>query len=138
VKFTPAFKTVFWTTIVGLYLSGLGTWILQNWFYSDVGYGLQRREQTTTWLHTHSVAGLFFIGMFGYLIHSHVEMGLKQRRKIKTGLLVLTTMSILVVSVPGIFYLTLEPWKGWVSCIHTYVGLAMVIPVLAHLVRFTR
>ncbi len=132
-KFGPIFKSIFWPVVLALYFSGLATWILQNWFWSPTEYGDQPRTEAATLLHLHGVVGLAFIGVFGYLLRAHVETGLKERMKVKSGVAMLLGLSLVLLTVPGLYYLVDESFKHLASVLHTYLGLFLFLPLILHL-----
>ena len=71
-KLERRFKLLlFWTSAI-LYATGLAAWALASRFQRDQGYGLEPSPLRPWALHAHSVAGLVFIGLFGYLCHAHI------------------------------------------------------------------
>ena len=134
-KLTKRFKTAFYPTLLGLYATGVGTWIYGKWFSIDRGYGLEANPTGITLLHVHSVIGLWFLLTFGYLWHCHIERAWKSRKKRTSGVMLLTPILLLFITVPGLFYLTDEKLKEFTSAVHTYVGLFVALPFFFHFLR---
>jgi hypothetical protein len=132
-KFSKTFKLIFFTTVIGLYLTGLIVWILDRWGKVDHGFGPEPTAAQIWLLKSHSIVGLIFFVIFGYLIHSHIRPALWVERKIKSGFSILGPTVLLMLTVPGLFYLTDDNQKHMVALIHTYVGLAILLPFLVHL-----
>jgi hypothetical protein len=133
VKISSQFKLVLFATCFLVYFSGLGTWILGRWFQVDQGMGPEPLSAHLTLLHSHSVVSLWFLMVFGYLFHSHVLKGWKAKLKLQSGLVLLSPMVFLIVTVPFLFYLSDEAWKNRVAVMHTYVGLLLIVPFFVHL-----
>ena len=86
----------------------------------------------TYWLQLHSVIGLWFLALFGYLFHSHVRPAWRRRRKLKTGTSFTAVLIFLCATVPGIFYFSNEVLKNYTAAAHTYVGLFAIAFFLFH------
>ncbi len=126
------FKFILYSTLYGLYLTGLADWILQNWFKINLGFGVAPRPSAIWFLRTHAIFGLTFLMIFGYLIRTHIQPGLRTRRQIVSGLLVLSPIVFLILTVPFLYYAGDESFKQIVAAVHTYVGLVLFLPFLLH------
>lgn len=131
-KFSRQMKFVLFTSLSTLYFSGVLVWALGHWFLTDNGFGPEPSAMRTFWLQIHSVIGLWFLALFGYLFHSHVRPAWRRRRKLKTGASLTAVLIFLCATVPGIFYLTNQIAKSYVAAAHTYVGLFAVVIFLIH------
>jgi hypothetical protein len=132
-KLEPRFKTVLLGTSAFLYMSGLAAWVFARWFLIDQGYGAEPSPFKAWALHSHSVAGFVFLGLFGYLWRAHVEPGLKHRKKKRSGLTLIAVLAVLFATVPLLFYLTGESARAWTAAVHTWLGAAVLAPFLYHL-----
>jgi hypothetical protein len=133
-KLSRGFKALLLWTSAFLYLTGLAVWLLATRLQTDNGYGgFEPSPWKATTLHAHSIAGLAFLGLFGYLVSVHVEPGLKQRKKKRSGLTLLVVFGILFLTVPFLFYATGETARAWTAAVHTWLGAALLAPLLFHL-----
>lgn len=131
-KFSRGLKFIVLSTLGLLYLSGAVTWVMSNWFLHDEGFGPQVSPFRVWWLEIHSIIGLFFMVVFGYLLHSHVRPSWMRQRRVPSGVTLTAGIILLMVSVPFLFYLANEEWKAWVGWAHTYFGLVMAAPFIWH------
>jgi hypothetical protein len=132
-KLGRRFKAALLWTSALLYITGIAAKVLATHFQTDLGYGLEPSPLKPWFLHAHSVAGLLFLVLFGYLWHAHVEPGLAQRKKKRSGLTLLAALAVLFLTVPLLFYLTGESARAWIAAIHTWLGAALLAPFLFHL-----
>ena len=132
-KIKIRFKIVLYLTLFLLYLTGLLVWTTKTFFVVDTGFGPEPPGTTIWYLRLHSIISLWFLIIFGYLYRSHIQPGLKSSRKKLSGVSLLILISIVIATVPGIFYITNEPLKNQVSWIHTYLGLSLVGFFFLHL-----
>ena len=125
-------RTLLWTSGL-LYVTGVAVWILAKWFSVDEGYGPQPSPWRPAALHAHSIAGLFFLALFGYLWSAHIEPGLKQRKKKRSGVILLACFVILFLTVPVLFYAVGETARAWTAFVHTWLGAILLAPFVFHL-----
>ncbi len=132
-KISRRFKTVLYTSLAALYFPGAVTWVLQTWFKIDRGFGPEPIWQEMWALRMHSIAGLWFLMVFGYLVNSHVIPAWHNGLKLKSGVTLFITIAILIGTVPCLFYLTADSSRTAVAYIHTYIGLLSLLPFVLHL-----
>ena len=77
-KLRPGFKLVLYVSLSLLYFSGAYVWAR--------GMAPDASRLTVSLLHFHSIISLWFLILFGYLWHSHIQKGLKARKKMKSGI----------------------------------------------------
>jgi hypothetical protein len=133
-KLGRTFKAVlFWCSGL-LYATGLAAWALASrYFQVDQGYGPEPSPLKPRFLHAHSVLGLAFLGVFGYLWHAHVEPGLKHKRKKQSGLALVIPSFVLFLTVPFLFYADNETARSAASFVHVWLGAILLAPFLFHL-----
>ena len=131
-------KSILYFVLFGLYGTGLIFWVLKTWVQKDYGLGPEMPHESIWFLQSHSVLGLGFLILFGYLIRSHVEKGLKAKKKTKSGLFLLSVFVILILTVPLLFYGSDEVQKNKVALFHTYLGIFLIVPFIVHLMTKLR
>ena len=132
-KLLQPFKTILWFTLVLLYGTGVLVYVLATWFQSDRGMGPEPSPWQLTSLQVHSITGLLFLIFFGYLWATHILPGWRRRRLRGTGALMTGVCIVLMLTVPILFYSTHEEFKNLTGLVHTYLGLASILPFLLHL-----
>ncbi len=116
-----------------LYATGFLVWVAKTFLQVDTGFGLEAPAATIWYLRSHSMISLWFLIIFGYLYRSHIQPGLNSSRKKISGLTFLIGIAIVIITVPGIFYITNDSVKNKVSWLHTYMGLALLGFFFIHL-----
>jgi len=132
-KLGRRFKTLLLACSALLYASGLAVWIAATLLWVDNGYGPEPSPWKAPLLHAHSVAGLVFLALFGYLWSAHVEPGLRQKKKRRSGLTMLGAFAVMFATVPPLFYATGEPTRAAAAAVHTWLGALLLAPFLLHL-----
>jgi hypothetical protein len=131
-KMTRRQKLILFTLSFLLYASGALAWILSKWFQINEGFGPTPSPWAATTLHGHGILSLFFIFLIGMIVESHVKKGWKAARKRKSGLFLLLPLFIVMLTVPGLYYLN-DGWlKVTVTQIHVFLGLALLLPAFLH------
>ena len=74
-KLRPGFKLVLYVSLSLLYFSGAYVWAR--------GMAPDASRLTVSLLHFHSIISLWFLILFGYLWHSHIQKGLKADDRVK-------------------------------------------------------
>jgi len=132
VKLGPRFKALLLWTSALLYITGIAVWLAAR-FPVQGEYGPEPSPLKPWFLHSHSVLGLFFLALFGYLWRDHVEPGLQRRKKKRSGLTLVAAIGILFATVPLLFYLTGDAPRAWTAAVHTWLGAILLAPFLYHL-----
>jgi len=133
VKLFQPFKGFFLSCMSALYVTGVVVFILGQFWQVDRGFGLEPSPWKLTFLQMHSIVGLFFMFLFGYLWATHITPGWRRRKKRGTGAAMTGVCIVLFLTVPFIFYATHEDLKAVSVWIHTYLGLVALLPFLYHL-----
>jgi hypothetical protein len=120
------------STLILMYFSGVITWVLTHWIKFNGGFGPEPTPLRTWWLDVHSIIGLFFMVLFGYLFHSHVRPSWRLRRRRRSGFVLTSGIVLLLLTVPALFYLSNEFAKSQIALFHTYLGLVMFLPFAVH------
>ncbi|HXT01209.1 MAG TPA: hypothetical protein VN915_11075 [Elusimicrobiota bacterium] len=132
-KLGPRFKALLlWTSAI-LYITGLAVWLIASRFQVQGEYGPEPSPLKLPILHAHSVAGLVFLVLFGYLWRDHVEPGLKRSKKKRSGLTLIAALAVLFATVPMLFYLTGDAPRAWTAAVHTWLGAILLAPFVYHL-----
>lgn len=131
-KYTHKFKILFFANSGLLLISGLLTFVFQNYFLINTDFGYDKNPLFICFLKTHGVSSIIVFLMIGYLIPTHIKPGLRKKKRLLSGLSLLTIVSLLMFSVPFLYYLNLESLKEIVSTIHWYLGLIMIPVFLWH------
>ena len=138
-RMTREFKIVFLTTCIVLYISGVAYFYFEHFVRVATDFGEDQSPYQALILHLHGIAGLLFLGLFGYLYATHVKPGLRGRARKLSGYMILTVVLILCFTVPGLYYLGSERLRALFSNVHTYLGLAVILPFFWHFIgRFEK
>lgn len=126
-------KAVIFVTLFVLYATGVLCWVLKKWFQIDRGFGPEPSPLAIWSLHFHSIVSFWFLGLFGYLVHSHMLPAWRAKQKLKTGWALVISLMVPAFTAPGLLYITSETYKYYVTFAHVYIGLSAICFFLWHL-----
>ncbi|MGZ5201007.1 MAG: DUF4405 domain-containing protein [Telluria sp.] len=117
-----------------LLLTGVG-WLVLRYFMrpvSEFGETVHPLEPWAMKLHgAAAMAALFFVGS---LLHMHIRRALKAKRNLVTGWAMVGTLSFLVSTGYGLYYLAGDAGRPLWSVLHWAVGLAVAALFVLHIV----
>jgi cation transport ATPase len=75
------------------------------------------------WAEAHGLGAFCALVLFGSLLPLHVRHGLRQRKNRSTGIALLSTLPLLILTGWGVYYVTDESLARWTSAVHVIVAL---------------
>ncbi len=131
-KMQTKLKKIFYFTFLLLFLTGVFYFAIEIFSSSqdDLNNPFSRTKMWT--LRSHSILGLWFFFLFGHLYSKHIGPKLRRDKGKKSGLVFFASLIIVCITVPGLFYITDDHLRDGVAKLHTYLGIALIIPFLLH------
>ncbi|HLJ63988.1 MAG TPA: hypothetical protein VKT70_07775 [Stellaceae bacterium] len=117
-RLNPIFRLFFYLTFAVLIASGVA------WFLF---------EPFPLMLALHGGSAMLFLLALGSMLPLHLLPAWGSGKNLATGLFMGAAMLILIVSAHGLYYLGSETLRGWASEIHLWVGLAVPILLVVHI-----
>lgn len=108
-------------SLTGLYFAYSQDWQMQ-----------EPSDLTVNILKTHGIAAAIFLIMLGALLAVHIQIALKLKRNLVTGLSMLSLMVLLAISGLGLYY-SPEEWHENVKWLHIWVGLFSILWLPIHI-----
>jgi hypothetical protein len=120
-----------------VYISGATLFILDHWVRVTTEVGTQHHPLEHWVRAVHSLLTYLAILSIGYLIKAHILPGLRAKPRInfKTGVIVLTAFSIMLVSALVILYGGEGEVQEFLTQVHAYLGLSIPLVILIHVYR---
>lgn len=118
-------KQVFWSTCFALF-TGISFLVISEFFQVDTLYGIRENPWLDEVKFAHISAGYFLVFFIGSISKSHVrkKMNNNEVKKRRTGLTLVTTFLLLVLSGNLFFYITSEDYSTFIEYIHIASGLS--------------
>jgi hypothetical protein len=134
-------KLLVYSLFAFLYLSGVAFWVLDHFFTSETSTGPQQNPMQIWSLRLHGTLAIAVLMLLGYVWRAHVQPSWKARAGLKklgkesnqrAGLFLSIYLLFIVLTIPGLMYLTNDALKEYTEAIHTYMGLALILPFAWH------
>jgi hypothetical protein len=125
VRVDPRLKWIFYLSFAILYFSGLADFLFGL-------FGAFPSPGQSLALRVHGIVGLWFLYLFGHFFKAHIWPSLRQVHHRKTGLALWFALIVLAVTVPLLYYVGSDQWRTAVVNLHTYLGLLVIVPLVAH------
>lgn len=84
---------------------------------------------------SHSAAAFSTVFLLGALSSIHIRQGMRRKLNMRSGLFLVGSFLILILTTLGIFYFGNENFSLAASAIHSVTGLAIIIPLTWHVVN---
>jgi hypothetical protein len=127
------FRAILYTVVAVLFGTGAG-WFAIDQLKDPLASG-QNWEQTSTYLLTlHGGAAMLFLLLLGALVALHVSVAWRLGNNRVSGVVMLATNAVLIVTAFGLYYAGSEMLRRWTSDIHIAVGLGFPLLLLLHVV----
>ena len=131
IQLSRRLRITFYTVFGALFLTGAGWWAF--------ALGASRREEPSVFqpwlLKGHGAAAMLTLFVLGVLYPLHVARGWRARRNRLTGAGLVAVSILLILSGYLLYYSGGETTRTLASRIHTWVGLALPLLVVIHILR---
>lgn len=91
-----------------------------------------------TWAALHGLLAFCTLLLLGGLLPLHVRHGLRQLKNRRTGIAMLSSMPLLILSGWGIYYFSDESLARWTSALHVFIALPICAFLGFHVWRANR
>ena len=91
------------------------------------------QEAAATLLMVHGGGAMITLMMLGALVPVHMRYGWRKQKNLVTGITTATVNAALIVTAFGLYYLGSEAVRPWMSDVHTALGLAIPVLLVAHI-----
>lgn len=109
-------------------------WLIFHYFIIVQGqFGESRHPLETWWLRLHGAAAMVFHIVLGTLLPIHIRRGWQLRRNFQSGVAVLLIVAALVITGYGLYYISSEELRPWVSVFHWAIGLTGTAALILHI-----
>jgi hypothetical protein len=130
-RLSPAFRYAVYATFAILFLSG-AVWLVAD-SLKDGAHGELWQQVAATLLMTHGGSAMITLMMLGALIPLHMRYGWRARRNLSTGIVMATIGVVLIVTAFGLYYFGAERARAVAGDVHTWLGVASPMLLLAHI-----
>jgi hypothetical protein len=130
-RLSPAFRYSIYATLAILFASG-AVWLVAD-ALKDGENGEFWQQVAATLLMTHGGSAMVTLMMLGALVPIHMRFGWRAGRNLVTGIAMATVGAILIVTAFGLYYLGVEAGRAVAGDVHTWLGVASPVLLVAHI-----
>jgi cyanate permease len=130
------FRSALYAVVAILFVTGVA-WLAVS--------RLQHEIATDRWstagaslLMVHGGAAMLMLVLFGALVPFHVRVAWRRRQNRTTGVVMLVSNALLIVTAFGLYYTSSETLRHWTSDLHTGFGLGLPALLAFHVWRGRR
>lgn len=117
---------------VGVWLTGVVWLLLHNFFMSTGEFGMAPNPAEPWSLRAHAAFAFGAIWLLGLLSTVHIRKGWNSRRKRYSGLTLVSTFVVLILSGYLLYYVGEERARGLISTLHWVLGVFAPLTYVAH------
>ena len=127
-------RLVLYVSTLALLATG-AVWAWLHYFHRIEGeFGPEFSPAEPWLLKIHGAFAMVSLLVIGSLLTVHVKRGWQAGLNRGSGVGLLTTFGVLTATGYGLYYFSDEKLRGWTSNIHLWIGLALPLVLLAHLI----
>lgn len=133
--FPRLWKSALFLVLALSWLSGIAWFSLHRWVRTEGEFGEEHSPWEPVLLKIHGASAMLVMVYFGYLLASHVPVGLRARRNRGLGLTLVYAIAFMIVSSYGLYYIGNEGFRSMVSWAHLAVGFLLPLVLMLHVIR---
>ncbi len=129
----PALRTSAHATFAALWLLGAAVFVLKHFFATAGEFGVTPHPWQPALLMLHGIVAVAATFLFGWICGDHVALTWRMRADRVSGVWLLVLIVILMLTGFAAFFLVDDSLRAASGTIHEWLGLALMIPWLLHL-----
>ena len=127
----PLHKRMLYAVILLLWISGV-VWLYLRYFVQIQGeYGPEAHPAQAMLLKLHGAVAMIFLIVFGSILY-HIRPGWKTKSQRPSGVSLLTTCIVLILTGWGLYYIGHEKIRYLSSAIHSILGFFLPVIIFLH------
>ena len=124
-RLSPRFQAVLYTVVAVLFVTGV------VWLTVDRAVW---PELATDLLRVHGAAAMVMLVLLGTLLPLHARVGWRRGRNVASGILMLASNGLLVLTALGLYYAGSDTFRYWTSELHVGLGVALPLLITGHVI----
>jgi hypothetical protein len=130
-RLSPAFRYAVYATFAILFATG-AVWLVAD-ALKDGENGEFWQQIAATLLMAHGGSAMLTLMMLGALVPIHMRFAWRAGRNLVTGIVMGTVGAILIVTAFGLYYFGAEAGRAVAGDVHTWLGVASPVLLVAHI-----
>jgi hypothetical protein len=130
-RLSSTFRNALYAIFAILFLTG-AVWLVADGL-KDSANGELWQQVAATLLMTHGGSAMVTLMMLGALVPIHMRYGWRARKNLFTGIVMATVGIVLIVTAFGLYYFGAEGARAIAGDVHTWLGVASPVLLVAHI-----
>ena len=131
-RLSPRVRRLILLIGIGVWATGLAWLLLHHFFMRSGEFGLAPNPMEPWSLRAHAAFAFAAIWLLGLLSAAHIQRGWNSRRKRYSGVTLLSSFIVLVISGYLLYYVGQEQLRAVLSTVHWVLGLLIPLAYVAH------
>jgi hypothetical protein len=134
VRLAPAsLRAAVHSTFGALWLLGTAAFVLQHFYRTPTEFGPAVNPWQPRVIALHGMLAVLGTFLFGWIAGGHVAVAWRRAADRPVGVVLTVLLALLIVTGFASFFLVEDAWRASDAAVHEYLGLALLLPWLAHL-----
>jgi len=134
----PLFRRSLYTITALSWCTGIAFFILNNWITVEGDFGPEKHPLQFPTLQLHGASAFLMMMSFGAILAAHVPASWKTQRSRNMGITLTSIVGLQVISAYGLYYLSNEDIRLWLSWFHLGLGVSLPLVLGTHVVMGLR
>ncbi len=132
-RFPRAYKLALWGAFLLSWLTGTAWFILHRWVRIEGEFGEEHSSWEPLLMKIHGGSAMIMMIYYGYLLASHVPVGLRSRRNRALGLTLAYALGFQIITAYFLYYIGGDQFRSVVSWAHISVGFSLPFVLALHI-----
>ncbi len=130
--FPRLWKAALYLLLATSWASGVAWFSLHRWIRVEGEFGEEHSAWEPLLLKIHGASAMLVMVYFGYVLATHVSVGLRARRNRGLGLALMYALAFMIVTSYGLYYIGNESLRSIVSWAHLATGFLLPLVLMLH------
>lgn len=132
-KIPQGYRRFFYLTLGLSWLSGVSFWLLRRYGFVEGDFGPEAHFLQFPLLQIHGFAAFTMLLCLGAIFSAHVPSTWPGKRAKKSGVILVSTVTLSILSAYSLYYLVSEEWHDILADGHAILGLLLPLVLIIHI-----
>lgn len=134
IKIPKNYRYFFYLSLLLAWLSGFSFWLIRHFGFVEGDFGPEAHFLQFPLLQLHGLAAFIMLLCLGAIFSAHIPSTWYQKRAKKSGIVMLTSVCLSILSAYSLYYLVSEDWHEILSNGHALIGLFLPVILATHII----
>jgi MFS family permease len=132
-KIPRAYRYFLYLTLSISCCTGTAFWLMRRYAMVEGDFGPEPHSLQYPLLQVHGLGAFLMLLCLGAIFSAHIPSTWSLKRAKKSGLLMLVTVTVSLLSAYSLYYLVQDQWQSWLGNSHFIFGLPLPFLLLLHI-----